>query len=196
MCLLDLKFFIFILNRIEWLDFSLGSWKSLLEWRFGCLKESNLSFISNLLLHILLVFGDQVLDFVLKSFRVLDLSLNPIGNLHPWSGVILELVNEEDLININQCLIMITIILLLNLLDQPLKLIVIKQLRNILLNCVHYAVPILTLNHIRIGIFLPNNLNNAVLFIKTFINYEVSHVQVLLPVVLCVDMIKLEDHIK
>jgi len=77
-------------------------------------------------LHILLVFGDQVLDFVLKSFRVLDLSLNPIGNLHPRSGVILELVYEEDLININQCLIMITIILLLNLLDQPLKLIVIK----------------------------------------------------------------------
>ena len=91
---------------------------------------------------------------------------------------------------------MIAVILLLNLLDQPLKLVIIKQLRNVFLNGVHDAVPVLTLDNVRVGPVLPDDLDDAVLFIEPFVDDEVGHVQVLLAVVLGVDVIKLEHHVQ
>lgn len=194
--LLDLELLVLALDRVERLDFGLGGGETLLERGLGRLEEADLSLVLDLLLHVLLVLGDQVLDLVLEGFGVLDLRLDSVGDFHPRSGIILELVDEEDLIDIDQSLLIVAVILLLNLLDQSLELVVIEQLRNVLLDCVHDTVPVLTLDNIRISSILPNDLDDVELLVEALVDDEVGHVQVLLAVVLGIDVVQLEDHVE
>ena len=98
----------------------------MLERGLGGLQETDFSLVLDLLLHILLILRDQILNFILECFRVLNFLFDLVGNLHPGCSVILELVNKEDLIDVDEHLRIITVILLLNLLNQSLELVVVE----------------------------------------------------------------------
>ena len=98
----------------------------MLERGLGGLQETDFSLVLDLLLHILLILRDQILNFILECFRVLNFLFDFVGNLHPRCSVILELVNKEDLIDVDEHLRIITVILLLNLLNQSLELVVVE----------------------------------------------------------------------
>ena len=90
---------------------------------------------------------------------------------------------------------MLILVHVLNWLDQALEFIIIEQLSNISLYGIKYTIPIFFLNLLWVRNIRPNDLDDFIFFIESFVYDEFLHVQVFFADVFSIDMIKLEHDV-
>jgi len=111
-------------NRVKLLNLRLSLGKSLLQTLCGDFHRVDRSLVLKVLLDSFTVFSVKLLNFVLELLRVLDVSLDLFGDLHPRAGVVSESVDVEDLVDAHHRAILGSTVFL-DCLDEALKLIII-----------------------------------------------------------------------